>query len=162
MLGHSSNQVDQPKETGTDATDRASKFANELHGFSDSVRMDVDELIRALGRPGKYSLAVYFLLSTNYALVSISHFTMAIYASPIPYQCAASEGVEDGEFRFSNDSGTALDSCSVFENNSNTTQPCTGGWVYDAPPGETNVLMEVGYPRIKILAQDTNYFRSQV
>ena len=116
--------------------------------------MDVDDLIRALGRPGKYSLAVYFLLSTNYALVSISHFTMAIYASPIPYQCAATEGVEVGKFRFSNDSGTALDSCSVFENSSaggNTTQPCTDGWVYDAPPGEKNVLMEVGYPRIKIV-----------
>ena len=63
-----------------------------------------------------------------------------------------------------NDSGTVLDSCSVFENSSaggNTTGPCTGGWVYDAPPGETNVLMEVGYPTIKIDAQGAKYFRSQ-
>ncbi|KAI0215907.1 Organic cation transporter-like protein [Lamellibrachia satsuma] len=108
--------------------------------------MDVDELLRALGRPGRYSLAIYLLLCTNFALVSISHFTMTIYGSPIPHHCAA-PGRRDaaGTVHRGSEAGLALDSCSVFGNWSgvgNETAPCPAGWVYDAQPRERNVLME--------------------
>ena len=115
--------------------------------------MDVDELLRALGRPGRYSLTLYLLLSTNFSLVSISHFTMTIYGSPIPHQCAAPGRREDaGTVHRDSEAGPVLDSCSVFGNWSgegNETTPCPAGWVYDAPPGETNVLMEVSHPKVK-------------
>ncbi|KAK2179680.1 hypothetical protein NP493_477g01038 [Ridgeia piscesae] len=106
--------------------------------------MEVDALLEALGRPGRYSLALYLLLCTNYAMVSISHFTMVIYTAPVPYHCAAPERPEVSEHR-NNTTAAALDSCSVYSNASSGGDGpvrCEAGWTYDAKTGERNILME--------------------
>ena len=112
------------------------------------IVMEVDALLEALGRPGRYSLALYLLLCTNYAMVSISHFTMVIYTAPVPYHCAAPERPEVSEHR-NNTTAAALDSCSAYGNASSGGDgpaPCKAGWTYDAKTGERNILMEVGHP----------------
>lgn len=107
--------------------------------------MEVDQLLEILGRPGRYSLALYLLLCSNYAMVSISHFTMVIYTAPVPHHCAAADVLNNGGAENRNSTAApALDSCSFFSNSSvDETGPCPNGWVYDALPGESNVLMEV-------------------
>ena len=110
--------------------------------------MEVDSLLEALGRPGRYSLALYFLLCTNYAMVSISHFTMVIYTAPVPYHCTAPERPEVPEHR-NRTIAAALNSCSVYGNASgdgDVPTTCDAGWTYDATSGERNILMEVGHP----------------
>jgi hypothetical protein len=45
--------------------------------------MDVDEIYRHLGNPGRYQMCVYVLLGFNYFPIVMNHLVMAFYGGKV-------------------------------------------------------------------------------
>ncbi|XP_046856032.1 solute carrier family 22 member 8-like isoform X2 [Xenia sp. Carnegie-2017] len=105
----------------------------------------MENLIRAIGDPGKFQVFMFSLISVNLMIMLSAHFSMIFYGAKTEHHCKldANKNVSDFIPFNTQSNNKERDSCHMFEgtNNSNKT-PCTNGWIYIMKDNERTIISE--------------------
>ncbi|XP_041348194.1 organic cation transporter protein-like isoform X2 [Gigantopelta aegis] len=109
----------------------------------------VDEVLKHLGKPGRFQIIIFILLCCNYMPLVFNHVVMAFFGSRISHVCNAVKNetvyYETGgkNLTVQRIENTKCESNLYLEKNTNLTVRCEGGdWSFKPMPGETTISME--------------------
>ena len=116
--------------------------------------MDVDDIFRLLGAPGRYQVIIYIMLCCNYYPVVINHLAMAIYGARTAFMCALPTNSSSNNYSTSDSMKLTLDKCYInytdMLTNVTTKEECTS-WDYELDDREVNIVSEVSLLTFSLL-----------
>lgn len=111
------------------------------------MKTATDDLINALGNPGKFQVLLYLYLATNWTYCSWNHLGMAFLAAKTDYSCKIdnnSNVTTLATLPFLQNGKRQYDRCHVYGGfNSTEKIPCPNGWIYKLPDRESTIISEV-------------------
>ena len=105
---------------------------------------NVDNLMKAIGNPGKYQVLIFALTSINFMIMLSTHFTMIFFAAKTKHHCRVAKGRNISDIPLIMSNGQRqLDGCNLYENGNKTqTIPCNNGWTYSMEEREQTIISE--------------------
>ena len=107
---------------------------------------NVDNLMKAIGNPGKYQVLIFALTSINFMIMLSTHFTMIFFAAKTKHHCSVATGqnISDIIPIIMSNGERQLDGCNLYKNGNKTqTIPCNNGWTYWMEEREQTIISEV-------------------
>ena len=106
---------------------------------------NVDNLMKAIGNPGKYQVLIFALTSINFMIMLSTHFTMIFFAAKTEHHCSVATGrnISDIIPTITSNGEQKLDGCNLYQNGNKTqTIPCNNGWTYYMEEREQTIISE--------------------
>jgi hypothetical protein len=118
------------------------------HSYSDEMPdQNVDNLMKAIGNPGRFQVLIFALTSINLMIMLPTHFTSIFFAAKTEHRCSVAGGVRNLSDVIPivvRNSERQWDGCTLFKNGSNSQRiPCDNGWTYYMEDGESTIISEV-------------------
>ena len=110
--------------------------------------MAMEELMKSLGRPGKFQVLLTALLCPNLLMVCWNHLGMAFFAARTKHHCSVknSSDIKYLVPMIKKNGKQRWDGCKLYaEYNSSEKVECPGGWTYYHPGRERTIISEVKF-----------------
>ena len=107
---------------------------------------NVDNLMKAIGNPGRFQVLIFALISINFMIMFPTHLTMIFYAAKTEHHCSVARGqnLTDVIPIVIRDNERQWDGCNLYKNGNKThTIPCDNGWTYYMEERERTIISEV-------------------
>ncbi|XP_014668813.1 PREDICTED: organic cation transporter protein-like [Priapulus caudatus] len=104
------------------------------------AQVKLEDLMGAIGDPGRYQIGIYVLLCLNYMPVAFNHLGMVFFGAIPTHHCKIgadrlalplNESIPIKVVKGHN----VVDSCNMYVNGSSSVEACTDGWQYATYPG---------------------------
>lgn len=110
--------------------------------------MTIEDLVKVLGRPGKYQVLLTIFLCLNYVYVGWNHLGMAFMAAKTKHHCTVKNSSDIASLVPMEEKNGKKEwkKCYLLAGKNNSDEiKCSSGWTYYLPDREQTIISEVNH-----------------